>query len=68
MKFDTLNSKMVYEVFAKSLASCKKLKKIKISNHYQWDGQSYYSIGFLHSLIAMMKERDDSRGSHINNW
>jgi len=57
MKFDTFNSKMVYEVFATSLASCKKLKKIKIFNHYQQGGQSRYSIGFLHSLIAMMKER-----------
>ena len=58
MKFDTLNSKMVYEVFAKSLASCKKLKKIKIFNHYRGQGgKSFYSIRFLHSLIAMMKER-----------
>jgi len=57
MKFDTFNSKMVYEVFAQSLASCKNLRKIKIFNHYQQGGQSRYSIGFLHSLIAMMKER-----------
>ena len=46
-----------YNAIFKSLASCKKLKKIKIINHYKQDGQSYYSIGFLHSLIAMMKER-----------
>lgn len=58
MKFDTFNSKMVYEIFAMNLASCKKLKRIKIFNHYHGQGgQSYYSIGFLHSLIAMMKER-----------
>lgn len=57
MKFDFFNSKMVYEVFATSLASCTKLKRIKIFNHYQQGRQSYYSIGFLHSLIAMMKER-----------
>jgi len=56
MKFDAFNS-MFYEVFATNLASCTKLKKIKIFNHYQQDGQSYYSIGFLHSLILMMKER-----------
>ena len=58
MKFDTFNSKMVYEVFANSLASCPKLKRIKIFNHYHGQGgQSHYSIGFLHSLIATMKER-----------
>ena len=49
---------MIYEVFAKNLAKCKNLKRIKISNHYHGKGgKSYYSIGFLLSLIPTIKAR-----------
>ena len=49
---------MIYEVFAKNLAKCKNLKRIKIFNHYHGQGgQSYYSIGFLLSLIPTIEAR-----------
>lgn len=58
MKFDTFNSRMIYEVFAKNLVKCQKLRRIKIFNHFTVQGGgSFYSIGFLLALIPMLKAR-----------
>lgn len=58
MKCESFFSNMLYEIFAKNLAKCKKLKRIKIFNHWKGqDGASYYSVGFLHSLIPMIEAR-----------
>lgn len=56
MKFDTFNSRMIYEVFAKNLAKCTQLRRLKVFNHLLVrGGQSYYSVGFLRALVPAIE-------------
>jgi len=57
MKFDNFYSQMIFEVFSKNLAKCKKLKRIKILNQFKGQGvKSDYSIGLLLALIPAIEK------------
>lgn len=56
IKYDGFNSRMIYEVFAKNLAKCKKLKRLKIFNSYIIQRESYFSLGFLLALIPAIEQ------------
>lgn len=56
MKYDTFNTRMIYETFAENLTKCTKLKKLTILNQYKVQGgKTYYSAGFLLALLPAIK-------------
>mmetsp|Transcript_46784 Transcript_46784/g.98268 ORF Transcript_46784/g.98268 Transcript_46784/m.98268 type:complete len:421 (+) Transcript_46784:359-1621(+) len=66
MNFDAFNTCMTYDVFAKNLAKCTRLRRLKVFNQYVVPGlknQSFYSPRFLRALLPAMTEREGQSSS-----
>lgn len=57
MKHDAFNSSMIYEVFARNLAKCNKLRRLKVFNNaiLHRGRISCYSNGFLRALVPAIE-------------